>query len=72
MMSLCIDRFEGEYAICEDENRRTFRIPRTLLSPQSREGDVLLQTKEGYQVDREQTKCRREQAAKLQRRLFGH
>lgn len=36
-----IDRFEGDWAIIERENRDTFNLPRTSLSPSLKEGDVI-------------------------------
>ncbi len=37
-----IDRFEGgDWAVLEDDQARTFRIPRHWLPPGAREGDVL-------------------------------
>lgn len=36
-----IDRFEGDWAIIETENRRTFNLPRFILPPGVNEGDVI-------------------------------
>jgi hypothetical protein len=37
-----IDRFEGDaWAVLEDEDARTFNVPRRWLPPDAREGDVL-------------------------------
>ena len=36
-----IDRFEGDWAIIEMENRHTFNLPRSVLSPGIKEGDVI-------------------------------
>lgn len=35
-----VDRFEGEWAIIETENRETFRLPKQLLQG-AKEGDVI-------------------------------
>lgn len=40
-MKIVIDRFEGEYAVCEDENIVMHNISRTLIPSESREMDVL-------------------------------
>ncbi len=36
-----IDRFEGDWAIIETENRQTFNMPRSSLPPGLKEGDVI-------------------------------
>lgn len=36
-----IDRFEGDWAIIETENRHTFNLPRFILPPCIKEGDVI-------------------------------
>jgi len=36
-----IDRFEGDWAIIEKENRHTFNLPRSILPPHIKEGDVI-------------------------------
>lgn len=36
-----IDRFEGDWAIVETENRTTFNLPRSVLPTDLKEGDVI-------------------------------
>jgi len=36
-----IDRFEGDLAIVEMENRTTFNLPRSILPSDLKEGDVI-------------------------------
>lgn len=36
-----IDRFEGDWAIIETEDRHTFNLPRFVLPPSIKEGDVI-------------------------------
>lgn len=36
-----IDRFEGDWAIIETENRHTFNLPRFVLPHGIKEGDVI-------------------------------
>lgn len=38
---LIIDRFEGDWAIIEMENRYTFNLPRSVLPHGIKEGDVI-------------------------------
>ena len=64
---LIIDRFEGEYVVCEEESGAFRKIPKVLLPPGSREGDCLVQDKAGeWQTDRAATRERRE---KLRQRM---
>lgn len=41
MRKLTVDRFDGIYAICEDEERKMFAIPTAELPANVREGDKL-------------------------------
>lgn len=41
-MKVTIDRFEGNYAICEKENKEMINIERNRLPPNAKEGDFLL------------------------------
>lgn len=36
-----IDRLEEKFAVLETADKTTFNIPRTLLPPEAREGDVV-------------------------------
>lgn len=72
MKQLIIDRFEGKYAICEDEEQRYFAIETAELPEGAREGIVLKITDEGeLLLDQEETQARRERIARKQRRAFG-
>jgi hypothetical protein len=44
-----IDRFEGEWAVLENDQAQTFQVPRAWLPADAREGDVLAATEEGQQ-----------------------
>ncbi len=67
---IIIDRFEGESAILEtDEDMIT--IPRTELPQEASEGDILLQTESGWQVDAQATQQRRELLAARRHRMLG-
>ena len=41
-MRVIIDRFEGDYAVVELEDRSTANLLRFLIPPGAKEGDVLL------------------------------
>lgn len=47
MRKLTVDRFDGIYAICEDEERKMFAIPTAELPATVREGDKLEIDNEG-------------------------
>lgn len=66
-----IDRFEGEFAVCEREDRVMENIARTLLPEDCKEGDCLLLTENGnYRIDAEASDGRRERIEKLMEELF--
>lgn len=62
-MRICLDRFEGAYAVlereAEDGTITLEKIDRSLLSAQAREGDVLRQKGERFETDPEATRARR-------------
>ena len=58
-----IDRFEGDWAIIEMENRHTFNLPRFVLPASIKEGDVI-----NIQVDIDLI-VTKERAEKSKRRL---
>jgi hypothetical protein len=68
---IIIDRFEGEYAVCEEEDGRFRKIPKVLLPPGSREGDCLAPGRDGgWQTDRAATRERRERIRKKLEALY--
>jgi hypothetical protein len=50
--SYAIDRFEGDWAVLEDDDTITFNIPRRWLPSEARQGDIvkLVQEERGPQV----------------------
>lgn len=54
-MKVIIDRFEGEYAVVELPGRLMYDIPRAILPPDAKEGDVI-----DIRVDKEETKKRKD------------
>lgn len=66
-----IDRFEAGMAVIETEDGMR-KIPRALLPEEATEGDVLRRSENGWKIDAEATKARRERlAARRRRRLCG-
>ena len=65
-----IDRLEGGYADCEDENGTMQSIERSLIPADAAEGDVLTGQDGGYVLDREETERRRKAVIRLQDSLW--
>lgn len=63
---LIIDRFEGEYAVCEEEDGRFTKLPKVFLPGGCREGDCLVPLPGGaWQVDRAATAQRRKRIQEM-------
>lgn len=72
MKLLVIDRFEGEYAICEDMDQRCLAIKAFELPSGAGEGCVLTVSEEGkFLLNLEETERRRQRIAEKQRCIFG-
>lgn len=65
-----IDRFEGGYAVCEDEHGVFTDIKKELLPDVAKEGDVLIYKDNEYHVDADKTQQRRQVIVDLQDELF--
>jgi hypothetical protein len=64
---LIIDRFEGDFAVVEYKEDHTFNLPRSLLPPGAKEGDVLQLT---LTIDDESTASRKRRIETLMEELF--
>lgn len=69
-MKWTIDRFEGAYALCEDETGKLVEIAKDRLPANAVEGDVLYLGENGYGIDREETVKRRAAASEKMNRLW--
>ena len=68
-LSILVDRFEGNFAVCETENKTFVNIPKSELPSLINEGDVLIQNADGkYSIDRNATN---KQAKNIQDKFFG-
>ena len=63
---LTVDRFEGEWAVVEHQGT-TFNLPKTLLPPETKEGDVIVIS---IAVDAGSTEKRRSRIKSLEDDLF--
>lgn len=72
MERLSVDRIEGNYAICEDDNGDMIELPLEKLPKSVQEGDCLVKSGEAYLIDAEETERRREENFRLMQDLFDN
>lgn len=71
MNKLIIDRFEGNYAVCEQEDKSFVNIPKYKLPLDCKEGDCLFRDADGmYRKDNDNTKSREKRIYDKINRLF--
>ncbi|WP_058486772.1 DUF3006 domain-containing protein [Defluviitalea phaphyphila] len=64
-MKVIIDRFEGNFAIVELENKKMLDIPKELIPLNAREGDVL-----EIRINREETEKRKKSINSLMKNMW--
>jgi hypothetical protein len=70
-MLLVIDRFEGDFAVCEDENLQTVHIRKSELPSGAAEGDCLrADPQKGYILDTDETARRKARILRKMDHLF--
>jgi hypothetical protein len=69
-MEVIIDRFEGDFAICEKADRTMLNIPRSNLPPQAKEGDVLTIEGDSIALDTVATALRKKSVDETMRGLW--
>ncbi len=69
-MKVTIDRFEGEYAVCEKPDRTMFNIPKTKLPVGAKEGDILVIDGDSITIDFGGTAARKKNIQKLMNDLW--
>ncbi len=70
MELVIIDRFEGDYALCEDEEGQILEIEKSKIPADAKEGDVLVIRGDDIFVDKEETARLRQQIKKLMEELW--
>lgn len=70
-MKYIIDRFENEFAICEDENKKMIEIKKEDLPLNAKEGDVLNLKDGTFSIDSEETKKIKEDNFDLLNKLLN-
>lgn len=66
---IIIDRFEGDFAVCEI-NGKIKSINKKLLPENAKEGDCLKKRKGKYEIDTDATSLRRQEIIDLQNSLW--
>lgn len=69
-MRYIIDRFEGNYAVCEDENKNMVNIERNKLPLPAKEGDVLSVEGNDIKIDIQETEARKQKIKKMMDSLW--
>lgn len=69
-MELIIDRFEEEYAVCEDENKKILNINKSKIPKQAKEGDIIIYRNGTYILDKEKTLNRKKYIEELTKDLW--
>ena len=64
-MKVIIDRFEGEFAVIELENKKLINVPKELIPVKATEGSVLK-----IEVDDEETKKSKDEISYLMNNLW--
>jgi len=65
-----IDRFEGEYAVVEGEDRGRVEIPRNIIPQNAKEGDSIVQIGGKYVIDEGETQRRKREIEDLAKDLW--
>lgn len=70
-MFVVIDRFEGQYAVCEKEDRTMIDICRSRIPSEAKVGDVLNITSDEIVIDVEKTKEKKREIEELTKDLWS-
>ncbi|MEK6266581.1 MAG: DUF3006 domain-containing protein [Clostridium sp.] len=69
-MKVIIDRFEGNFAVCEKEDKQMLDIEKSKIPIVAREGDVLNITNDEITIDLEETRKKHREIEKLTEDLW--
>jgi hypothetical protein len=70
-MRVIIDRFEGNYAVCEKEDRTMINIEKSKLPTAAKEGDVLSILENEITIDIIETENRKKTIEELTKDLWN-
>ncbi|NLL31049.1 MAG: DUF3006 domain-containing protein [Clostridiales bacterium] len=71
IVKVIIDRFEGEFAVCEKEDRKIIDIEISKLPSNAKEGDVLNISNDTITIEVEETEKRRRKIEELTKDLWA-
>lgn len=71
MMKYSVERIEENVALCEDDLGKTVKLRLDELPENIREGDIIVRTENGYNIDSDETSVRRKKMAEMQKKLFN-
>lgn len=69
-MQLVIDRFEGNFVVCEDENKNIVNIKKEDIPKEVKEGDILVEKNGKYVIDYVKIKDRKKYIEDLTKDLW--
>ena len=64
-MKVTIDRFEGKFAVCEQEDRTMVNILKDNIPQEAKEGDILVIEGDSISIDVEGTAERKKRISRL-------
>lgn len=67
---LIVDRFEDEYVVCEDENKKMINIKKDQIEGCVKEGDIISNIKGKYIIDKKETINRKKHIEELTKDLW--
>jgi hypothetical protein len=70
-MKVIIDRFEGDFAVCEKEDRQMLDIENSKIPVKAKEGDVLNIINDRITIDLEETIKRKKEIEELTKDLWN-
>ena len=71
-MRLIIDRFEGDYAVCEKEDGHMLDVKKSEIPVSAKEGDVLEQVNGKLIINQDETEYRRKIIEEKVKNLFNN
>lgn len=69
-MRYIVDRFEGELAVCESEEKDMVNIPVKNLPEGIKEGDIIIGSEGSYSINHEESKKIKTEITKLMDDIF--
>lgn len=65
MSKFIIDRIESQFVVCEDELGNIINLKKSIINGDLKEGSVIIEIDNKYNIDEEETKKRKEELARL-------